>query len=287
MCPIQSNLRVPVGVVPVRCGQEGDEDGGLQNVEIARVFAEIHPGCCLDPVSGAAKEDAVEVDEENVLLAEVQFEDGGEHRLGEGFADQYAVPLEIDLLEGLLRQRAAALRPARDGREQGPREGLRVDAEVLVEAPVLTRNGRVDEVGRQLPVGDWGRVIGPTRGDELTTRGDDPDARLPVVDDELPGISQFQRRSGGGGCGGGETGEREEPPAVKRDKCTQENWRKSAPWGNSSPGRFVGLAPLQRHDRLRVALPYARSGAASYPSSVPDPGLLIGGRYLTVIDLSR
>jgi hypothetical protein len=113
---------------------------------------------------------------------------------------------------------ASASGPTGQRREQSPGEGLRVDAEVLAEAAILAGDQRIDEVGRQLPEGHRGRVVGPTGGHELAAGADDAHARLAVVRDEPLRVSEFQggsRRGDGGSCSG-QARKREEAAAVEQ-----------------------------------------------------------------------
>ena len=120
----------------------------FKQVEVTGGLGKVDPGRRFDPIGTTAEVDSIEVDEKNVLFTEVQFEEWGEHRLGQRLAYQHVGALEVDLLEGLLGQRAAALGPTGHRREQCPGESLGVDAEVLAEAAVFAGDKSVDEMGR-------------------------------------------------------------------------------------------------------------------------------------------
>ena len=99
----------------------------------------------------AAQVDAVEIQLENLALAQKHLEHQGE-RSFLGLAREGARVRQIQRPRELLRDRAAALRPGirPEIGQQGPTDRDGVDARMQVEAVVLDGDDRVLEVGRNL-----------------------------------------------------------------------------------------------------------------------------------------
>ena len=130
---------------------EPREQRGLGQGQPARRLREVRPGGCLGPVGEVAVEDRVEVGREDLVLRPGPVELHGEARLGDLPLDR-ALVRDVEVADELLADRRPALDdPSRlDVPPERPRDPLRVDPAVLVEPPVLDRDRRLAEPGRDL-----------------------------------------------------------------------------------------------------------------------------------------
>ena len=127
-----------VGIVIIRSLEQARQHGALGEREILRRFAEITARGHLDAPGGAAEIGRIEIQFEDLVLAQRVFEPRCHDHLadlaliGHVLADQ-------EIFHHLLGDGRAALRPARIGQiaDEGADDAALVDAVVLVEAPVL------------------------------------------------------------------------------------------------------------------------------------------------------
>ena len=139
-------------------------------------LGEVALGRGLDPEGAGAEIDPVEVDGEDLLLAELGLEPDGVDQLLQ-LAAEGALVVEVEVLHQLLGDRAAALDDAA-GAEVGQRgagEAEHVDAEMAPEAGILGGDHGLHEEGRDLVELD---IAGPARaaaGERAAVRGQDRD----------------------------------------------------------------------------------------------------------------
>ena len=141
------------------------------------LVAEVGARGRLDPVGALAEVDRVQILREDLVLGPVALDLIGERRLAELLEDGAAALGLKRVLDELLGDGRGAL--GRAAGEQvggrGARHALDVDAVVLVEAPILDRDGRLLHVG-----GDVARV----HQDALIVVEQRPDLVALVVDDD-------------------------------------------------------------------------------------------------------
>ena len=142
---------MPVGIEIVRpLGQAGQQRALLQG-QILRLLAEIAAGRELDPPGAAAEIDRIEVELEDLRLAQRVLDPRGHDHLadlaviGEVLADQ-------EVLHDLLGDGRAALRAPglREVADEGADQAALVDAFVPIEALVLGREERLLDVFRDV-----------------------------------------------------------------------------------------------------------------------------------------
>ena len=147
-------LRVVVRVVEVGVVHHPGEQGGLRHRERGGRGAEVGVGGGLDAVDVPAELDDVEVAVQHVVLGHRVGEPGGQLRLADLAAEGVGpvgplgggvLPVhDVDqvVLDVLLGDRGAALgRAAEAVADQRPDGADRVDARLVVEPPVLDRDG--------------------------------------------------------------------------------------------------------------------------------------------------
>lgn len=104
----------------------------------------------IDAVISRAHIDAVEIERQDFVLAVAAFQPEGDERLLR-LAPERAVGIEVKVLGELLGDRRSALDESARAqvRPHRPQDAARVDAVMLVEAPVLRRQKCLHEIGRQ------------------------------------------------------------------------------------------------------------------------------------------
>ena len=154
-----------VGLGPVGVGHLGRPDqpgqvGGLGQVEVADVLAEVGLRRGLHAVGAAPEVDGVEVAVEDLGLGQLALELHRQHRLLD-LAGDGALVGQVDVLHVLLGdRRAALLRPAAaQVGPEGPGHADRVDAAVLEVGAVLGAEHGVDQHRGDLVVGDGDPVL--------------------------------------------------------------------------------------------------------------------------------
>ena len=186
-------------VEPGRRLQEAGDDRAFEQVELGRRFAEIAVRRGVDPIGAGAEIDPVEVDFEDLVLGEAVFEPQRQQRFAD-FAAEVALRRQEHDLGELLGDGAAALGEMAGAQigEPGAQEADRIDAEMLVEAPVLGGDHRFRQKRRHLLQGQRLTEQIAKAGDEAAILGEDRDARAALGDRQLTGVGQ----------GEGEIGER-------------------------------------------------------------------------------
>ena len=121
------------------------------DLHLARRLAEIALRGGLDAVGAGAEIDAVEIELENLVLAELALEPEREHQLLH-LAPERALLGQEQVLGELLGEGGAALRhaAAKHVGDHGAGEPDRVDAEMAVEPAILDRDERLRQVGGKL-----------------------------------------------------------------------------------------------------------------------------------------
>ncbi len=126
---------------------EARDQRRLRDVQVGRVLAEVTERCGFDSVEAVAEVRLVQVQLEDLILAERAFEAAGEHELLQLPADGLVRRQEAEPRE-LLRDGAPALlgAVARQVVQQRARQADRIDAAVVVKAPVFDRDHRARQV---------------------------------------------------------------------------------------------------------------------------------------------
>ena len=146
---------MPVGVVAAGRLDEARDERGLGQVEVARVLAEVMSGGRAHPDDrGRAplrQVDLIQVALQNLVLAVEGLETERRQRLPQ-LARQGPLAAGVEVLGELLGDRAATLHDlaALHVGEQGARERARIDTGMPVEAAVLHRDDRVQQLLRQV-----------------------------------------------------------------------------------------------------------------------------------------
>ena len=127
--------------------EQSREHRRLGEIDVARRLAEVEVRRRVDAEGAAAHIGAVEVELEDLVLGEARFEPQGEERLLDLALDGALVAQE-QVLGELLGDRGAALDDAAGARigHDGAERAGDVDAEMLVEAPVLGGEHGLDQM---------------------------------------------------------------------------------------------------------------------------------------------
>ena len=215
--------------------------GGLGEGEVPRRLAEIAVRGGIDAIGAGAEIDAVEIELEDLLLAEARLEPDRED-------DLLDLPLEgplgreEEVLGKLLGQRRAALDDAAGAEigDHGAGQPDRVDAEMVVEAAVLDRHHRLGQVGRHLVERQAraGRVA--AIADQLAVGGDDAHVGRPLGQHPFRGRRQLRPVVGDerGDAAGGDDQEDDGPVDAPPDEFAERRKRSA---------RAAGGALLRRH----------------------------------------
>ena len=158
--------------------QQARQRGGLEHRHVAGGLAEEAARRHLDTVGAGAEIDAIEIELEDVALAETRLEPQSEHELLE-LAGERALGPEEKILGELLGQRRAALLDA-PGAQVGERrahQAGRVETPVLEEAAVLGGNDCIDKVPRQEVDGHVGSLSAALAQDGAVAGQDAHDGR--------------------------------------------------------------------------------------------------------------
>ena len=136
--------RVAERVVARRRLRQAGEERRLLERQLLRRAREVRLGGGLDPVGVIAVEHLVHVRGQDPVLRPLARQLDREARLGE-LALERPLAREVEVPHELLRDRRAALDDlaGADVRDDGARDADGIDAAVLVEAPVLDRDGRL------------------------------------------------------------------------------------------------------------------------------------------------
>ena len=142
-------IGMAVGIVKARPLEQAGEHGAFGQREVLRRFAEIAARRHLDAPGAAAEIDGIDIELENVVLAERAFQPRRHDHLAD-FSLVSDVVADQEVLHHLLRDGRAALRPAgfRKIADEGADDAVLVDAVMLIEAPVLGGDERLlHEIG--------------------------------------------------------------------------------------------------------------------------------------------
>ena len=155
-------------VVARRRARQAGDQRGLGEVELGGLLVEVHLRGGADAVRALTQEDPVQIQRQDLLLAELALQPQREEDLLE-LASQRTLRREHRVARQLHRDRAATFADAAGGdvAEQRPHETLPVDTGMAVEPRVLRREERVDDDLRNLLVRERNPALLAELRDEL------------------------------------------------------------------------------------------------------------------------
>ena len=173
--------QVVAGVQPRGGLGQGGQQGRLRQVQAGGGLAEPHPAGRLHPIGPAAEIGAVEIEGEDLVLAQHGLDPQGQGRFLQ-LAGQGLVRGQEDAPGHLLGDGGAALhhpvrRQVRPGR---PGHAHQVHPVVVVEAPVLRRQEGLGHIGGQLGEADGRAVAEAALAQHLAVAVEKGDPRRPV-----------------------------------------------------------------------------------------------------------
>jgi hypothetical protein len=237
--------------------QKARDDRRLVERHVARGLVEIASRRRVDAVGTGAQIDAVQVDLQDLVLGEAVLQpERQQHFLD--LAAESPLGLQEQVLGELLGDRAAALhdvaRP--EVRHGGAQEPDGIDAEVVIEPPVLGRDHRLRQVLRHfLDVDRLAEQVAVCR-DERAVEGEHGDAGPALRNREVGGAGQRQREISQ------HQRQQDDAPEPRDQAATQDDARDRA-------AAFLGRARLalarlrRRLARAVVGVDVEISGAAS------------------------
>ena len=158
-------LRVDIRIVERGVVGDADDAGAFLGRELIELLAEVDVRGALDAVGALAQEDRIEIPFQDLFLGVMLFKIQGAIDLHQLAADRDLLVL-AQVLDELLRDRGAAVSGAADEHiGRGRERSHPVHAVMLPEALILDGDGGVDQVGRDLVIGDPDSVL---HGKELT-----------------------------------------------------------------------------------------------------------------------
>ena len=139
-------------------------------------MAEELPARGVDAIGAAAVIHLVEVELEDLVLAELTFQRERQDPFAE-FAPELLLVVQEDVARQLLRDRRSALHPAPafEADLHRPRDADRVDARMSAEPAILDRDGRLPHDPGDLRIGQPFAIARPQRGDDAAVGGMDAD----------------------------------------------------------------------------------------------------------------
>src|SRR5690606_2745349 len=184
-------IRMADGREPLRGLDQARKQRRLAEIEVARFLAEVEEGSLLHAVAPVTEVDLVQVQVEDLVLAEVALQSTGEDRL----LDLPAVGAlggEQEGLDHLLRDGGRALAGLARGEvlEEGPDDPDVIEPLVFVELRVLCGEDGALENLRDLPRRDDGPPLLEELADQRAVGGEDLRRTLGVVVDE--GVKSWQ-----------------------------------------------------------------------------------------------
>ena len=162
-------------IIGGRLDETGD-DRGLAQAQMVGAMPEEGSRGGVDSIGAAAEIDAVEIELENLVLAELALE----RERKNGFLDlphEAPVVRKEDVARELLGQRRCRADPVvldHRGADRA-RKADRVDADMAAEASVFGRDDRRAHLGRDLIIGEPAAEARPERQQHLTVGGADAD----------------------------------------------------------------------------------------------------------------
>ena len=276
-----------------RLGKPRDQ-GDLRQRQLPDVLAEVVLGCRLHAIAVVAEVDLVQVEVEDLLLAEVVLEALGEDQLARLAPDARPAGAHVrglhafgageNRLGGLLRQGRAALLhlvPQHVGLEEGAGDAGVADARVVEEVGVLGGDERLHHLLGDMLVGHDNAALVVELADELLVAapdgGDDrrPVPARPVDGGEAPGegdVHGDQRDEED--CGQDSSGDGKQDP--ERLLARPAVCHQAAMHAPHEVLRAVGVLGLGHHSRLQRTVEPGRvirancvlSGARPSPSRI-------------------
>ena len=243
------------------------------DLHLARRLAEIALRGGLDAVGAGAEIDAVEIELEDLSLAELALEPERQHQLLH-LAPERALLGQEQVLGELLGEGRAALRhaAAKHVGDHGAGEADRVDAEVAVEPAVLDRDERLRQVGGKLLDRHVGAAHLAAHGERPAVGPDDLDRRRPLRDFER--LNRRQRRD----HEGDRPDRGDHRPQAEHERPVEQAPERAPAAAAASCGR--ARMPVGCRERLRASLPEPAATADSrraFCPAMPRP-LMTPGR---------
>ena len=131
---------------PIRTPNQSGQKCRLGQIQFCCVLAEISLGRRFNAVAAGAKINAVHIEFENLLLGEIMLDSKRNHCL-EQLSAQIAAAERQAIAGELLGNAAGAFlgRSGQDVAHQRPKNAVPIDARMLIEPGVFTREQRIDE----------------------------------------------------------------------------------------------------------------------------------------------
>ena len=185
------------GLIARRRLQQARDDGAFVEVELGRRFAEIATRRRVDAIGAGAEIDPVQVDFEDLVLAEAALQPQRQQsrgscgaRLRSGVRNRFLASCWVIVLP------PCTTWPARRSVDRGAHQTDRVDAEMAVEAAVLGGDHRLRQKGRHFLQRQRLAEQIAEGGERAAVFGQDRDARPPLGGGQLAGVGQGQREIG-------------------------------------------------------------------------------------------
>ncbi len=179
--------------------QHSGQQGGFAHRELGRGLVEIALRGGLDPVGAGAEIDPVEIEREDLLLGELRLQPKGQHQLL-GLAVHVLGRRQEEVTRQLLGDGRAAAKRAVVGQVVGFRadDAPGVEAEVVVELPVLDGHEGARHIGGQGVEVHRGRVLAAAHRDQgaRTVQVADRGLMLDLVELGRIGQAASQHRDG-------------------------------------------------------------------------------------------
>ena len=165
-------VRIEDGIVAGRLVDHPDQHRAFLDGQVRRILAEESLGRGLDSVGIAAEEDGVHVHIHNLVLGVVPLQFYGGYPFLELYPDHLHLGYSrngagdvlprVEGLGELLGDGASSSLPAvshKEGLDQHPGKAPEIDSRMFIEADILCRNGRMDEVRGEFLVADERTVL--------------------------------------------------------------------------------------------------------------------------------
>ena len=249
--PVLGRIRVAVRREPRGRLDEPGEDRGFGKGDVAGGLAVVALRRRLDAVGAGAEIDAVEIKLEDLVLGVFAFEPKRQDRLLD-LSRGGALLGQEEVFGKLLGERRAALGEAAMGQvaEDSARNADRIDAEMVVEAPVLDRHEGLGQIGRQLLEVDRAAAGLAAVGEERPVAGENGDVGRALRHREFVDGGKLR------GVIGDDAGDRDDGPQSEHDAAVDEPRAPAAP----APFRLaLGTRTLAR----RLVLVFASRFPAS------------------------
>ncbi len=199
--PTDRGLGIAFGVIVGRPLGQGRQEGRLVRRQLIQRLAEIVVGRRGHAIGAIAQVDLVQIQLEDLLLAQRRFKTAGEDGFLE-LAVQTGLAGQQDVLGHLLGDGRAAFQATtgqhvEDVLEHGPADAGHVDAAVAEEVLVLGRQEGVNDRLRHLVVGDVDTALVRELADQSAVLGIDARRRRRTIVRQLGGVRHVVQDPGG------------------------------------------------------------------------------------------